>query len=149
MGLESGEDKQFNFGSARQLDIKKYLGDPDRERIRAWWRELGWLHRNPSIKGPSPLDVRFADGQMLAFTRGQNGDFFVLLNFGGWSGYKSLAELNLPWGEYRELYNSTWPVFKIHAEREGEHTNGGRSARLHGGHALHIPDYGAVILEKV
>jgi 1,4-alpha-glucan branching enzyme len=149
MGLESGEHKQFKFGSDEQLDIDEYLANPDRRRIRAWWRELGWLHRNPNIKGPSPLDVCFADGQMLAFTRGQNGDFFVLLNFGGWSGRKSLAQLNLPWGEYRELYNSTWPVFAIPPEHEGEHTNGGRSARLHGGHTLHIPDYGVVILEKI
>lgn len=149
MGAESGEHKQFQFGSDEQLDIDLYLTDPDRQRIRGWWRELGWLRRNPSIKGPAPLEVRFAAEQMLAFTRGQNGDFFVVLNFGGWSGHKSLASLHLPWGEYRELFNSTWPAFAVHSEDEGEHTNGGRHARLHGGHALNIPDYGAVVLEKV
>jgi hypothetical protein len=66
-----------------------------------------------------------------------------LLNFGGWSGHKNLGQLNLPWGEYRELWNSTWPAFAIEAEREGEHTNGGRDARLDRGDWLHIPDYGA------
>ena len=149
MGAESGEDRQFGFGSDEKLDVNEYLSNQDRNRIRAWWRELGELHRDSRIQGPSPLDVRFAEEQILAFTRGQNGDFFVVLNFGGWSGYKSLAEMNLPWGEYRELWNSSWPAFAIHAEAEGEHTNGGHDARLGPGHALHIPDYGSVILQKI
>ena len=148
MGAESGEDKQFSFGSDEKLDIEEYVANADRGRIRAWWRELGWLRRDQRIQGPSPIDVRFAEEQLLAFTRGENGDYFVVLNFGGWSGYKNLAELNLTCGQYRELWNSTWPAFAIHAEHEGEHSNGGRDARLHGGHALNIPDYGAVILQK-
>jgi 1,4-alpha-glucan branching enzyme len=149
MGAEAGEDKQFGFGSEQQLDLNEYLQHADRVRIRAWWRELCWLHRNPAIQGPSPLRVCFADGQILAFTRGQGDDFYILLNFGGWAGHRSLSELNLPLGEYRELWNSTWPAFSIQAEDEGEHTNGGRHARLHRHHALHVPDYGAVILQKV
>ena len=69
------------------------------------------------------------------------------MNFGGWAGGKSLAELNLPNRRYRELWNSTWPAFSV--ENENEHTNGGRRAVLHRGHGLHIPDYGVVILERV
>jgi hypothetical protein len=56
--------------------------------------------------------------------------------------------LNLPGGEYRELWNSTWPAFAIVAEHEGEHTNGGRDARLQRHDGLHLPDYGAVILQR-
>jgi hypothetical protein len=73
----------------------------------------------------------------------------VLLNFGGWSGKKRLSELNLGEGVYRELWNSTWPAFAIACEDEGEHTNGGREARLHRGSELEIPDYGAIVLERV
>ena len=40
-------------------------------------------------------------------------------------------------------------VCAIQSEQEDEHTNGGHDARLSGNHWLHIPDYGAVILEKV
>ena len=149
MGAESGEDKQFEFGRPTQLDLNEYLANDDRGRIRAWWRELGRLRRDPSIKGPSPLNVRLAEDQLLTFTRGQGDNFYVLLNFGGWSGHRSLAGLNLPFGEYRELWNSTWPAFAIHAENEGEHTNGGRNARLHRNNSLHVPDYGAVILQRV
>ncbi len=149
MGCESGEHRQFHFGASKQLDLDEYLSNRDRGRIRAWWRELARLHRDPSIQGPSPLRVCLAEEQLLAFTRGGNDDFFVLLNFGGWSGRRSLASLNLPWGEYRELWNSTWPAFAIEAEHEGEHANGGRSARLHRHHDLNVPDYGAVVLHRV
>jgi 1,4-alpha-glucan branching enzyme len=149
MGAESGEDRQFAFGSSEALDLDFYQSDPDRSRIRAWWREVAYLHRNPSIQGPSPIDVAFAEQQTLAFTRGARGDYFVLLNFGGWSGRINLGVLNLPWGTYRELWNSTWPAFAIASEGEGEHTNGGRDARLNRSQDLNIPDYGAVVLERV
>jgi 1,4-alpha-glucan branching enzyme len=149
MGAESGEDRQFTFGGSTRLDLDGYVADPDRTRLRAWWRELCWLHRNPGIQGPAPLDVRFAEGQLLGFTRGGNGDFFVLLNFGGWSGWHNLGHLNLPHGAYRELWNSTWPAFAIAGEHEDEHTNGGRETRLSRSDWLHVPDYGAVVLERV
>jgi hypothetical protein len=45
------------------------------------------------------------------------------------------------------LWNSTWPVFAV--EGEGEHTNGGRDARLHRGSWLQVLDYGVVILERI
>ncbi|MGX9728439.1 MAG: alpha amylase C-terminal domain-containing protein [Candidatus Electronema sp. VV] len=83
---------------------------------------------------------------MLAFTRGEANDLFILLNFSGWSGWRSLAELNLPDGQYKELVNSTWGDYQV--EWEGEHSNGGWDAWLNRGGSLHIPDYGAVVLEK-
>jgi 1,4-alpha-glucan branching enzyme len=150
MGAESGEDQRFEFGSARALDLDRYQSEPDRGRIRGFWRALGEARRNnPCIEGPSPLSVRFAEGQLLAFARGDSEDYFVLLNFGGWSGKKRLSELNLGAGVYRELWNSTWPAFAIACEDEGEHSNGGREARLHRGSELEIPDYGAIVLERV
>jgi 1,4-alpha-glucan branching enzyme len=149
MGAESGEDRQFQFGSAKTLDLNEYLSNSDRGRIRAWWRELCWLRRDPSIQGPAALKVCLAEDQLLAFTRGSNDDFYVLLNFGGWSGHRELSSLQLPFGTYRELWNSTWPAFAIRAEHEGEHTNGGRQARLGRHNWLNVPDYGAIILQRV
>jgi 1,4-alpha-glucan branching enzyme len=148
MGAESGEDQQFAFGSTDSLNLDEYLANPDRSRIRAWWRELGRLRRDPSIKGPSPSRVAYVGDQILVFTRGQRDDFVILLNFGGWSGSQKMSELNMPSGEYRELWNSTWPAFAIHAEHENEHTNGGRDARLTRDHRINVPDYGVVILQK-
>ncbi|HUG20819.1 MAG TPA: alpha-amylase family glycosyl hydrolase, partial [Planctomycetaceae bacterium] len=149
MGGESGEDRQFHVGGSDPLDLAEYLSNPDRGHIRAWWRDLCHLRRNPSIQGPAPLRVVLAESQLLAFTRGVANDFYILLNFGGWSGERSLESLNLPWGRYRELYNSTWPAFAIQAEHEDEHSNGGRDARLQRNHQLNVPDYGVVILERV
>jgi hypothetical protein len=57
--------------------------------------------------------------------------------------------LNLPHATYRELWNSTWPVFAVHGEAEDEHTNGGRDAHLDQSRHLHLPDHRAVILERV
>lgn len=57
--------------------------------------------------------------------------------------------LNLPGGTYRELWNTTWPAFAVASESEGEHTNGGRDARLDRGMALEVPDYGAFVIERI
>jgi 1,4-alpha-glucan branching enzyme len=146
MGAEVGEHRQFKFGNDEVLDLSRYERTTHYKKVRAWWSALCHTHRNNAIKGPARLDVRFADGQLLAFSRGQGDDFFVVLNFGGWAGWKSLAELNLPHRRYRELWNSTWPAFAV--EGEDEHTNGGRGAHLDRGNWLHIPNYGAVILER-
>jgi hypothetical protein len=146
MGGESGEHRQFFNGSPDTLDLDGYLVDSGRNRIRAWFNSLLELRSNSNVRGPSPLAVLYAQEQQLGFVRGQRGEYYILANFGGWSGWKSLAELNLPEGVYRELWNSTWPAFAV--EGEDEHTNGGRTARLHRGNGLQIPDYGVVILER-
>lgn len=146
MGGESGEHRQFLNASRDPLDLEEYLSDDGRGRIRAWFNALLDLRADDNIKGPSPLTVVYAQDQQLAFTRGQRGEYFVLVNFGGWSGWKSLGDLNLPHGTYRELWNSTWPTFVV--EHEDEHGNGGRDASLERGSWVHVPDYGAVILQR-
>jgi 1,4-alpha-glucan branching enzyme len=146
MGEESAEWRQFRNDV---LDLDFHLGDAARGKVRGWWKTLCELRRNSSsLRGPAPLDIRYAQNQMLGFTRGQAADYYVLLNFGGWSGYKSLTELNLPDGTYRERLNSTWPAFSSEGESEDEHTNGGGDARLDRGRWLHVPDYGVVVLER-
>jgi 1,4-alpha-glucan branching enzyme len=147
MGAESGEFRQFRFGSSDVLDLTAYQQTPPRRHVRQWWHTLCQLRRSESIKGPARLEVRYAEDQLLAFSRGLGDDYFVVLNFGGWAGWMPLAALNLPNRRYRELWNSTWPAFAV--EGEDEHTNGGRDAHLHRGHSLHVPDYGVVILERM
>ena len=148
LGAEAGEDKQFEFGSSATLDLDGYLADSDRGRIRAWWRVHGDLRRTrPAIKGPAPIDVRFADGQLLAISRGQRGDYFVVLNFGGGPDFTTLAisicltELTASSGtrpgRRLRFLAKTRASTPMAARRSGAH------------HALHVPDYGAVILERV
>jgi 1,4-alpha-glucan branching enzyme len=148
MGAEAGEAAQFSFHGEAPLDLDGYLADETRGRVRAWWKVLCDLRRgNPTIQGPSPIAVHHAENDMLAFSRGEGQEFFVVLNFGPWSGWRPLAALNLPEWSYRELWNSTWPAFAV--ESEDEHANGGRDARLHRGAWLHVPDYGCLVLERV
>ena len=149
MGAEAGEDAQFTQGSTETLKLDRYVSDENKKKVRDWWKEMLKLRRSPVITGPSPLDVKYAQEQMLGFTRGNRGDIYALLNFGGWAGWKPLTELNLPDGTYCELWNSTWPAFAIQAEDENEHMNWGREARLKRGNWLHIPDYGVVVLSRV
>jgi 1,4-alpha-glucan branching enzyme len=147
MGAEVGEHQQFFNGSATALDLDHYLNDTHSRRLRDWTNALLGLRGNENVKGPSPLRVVHAAEQKLALTRGMASEYFFLLNFGGWAGWQSLADLGLPDGVYRELWNSTWPAFQV--EGEDEHGSGGRDAHLHRGGAVHVPDYGAVVLERI
>jgi 1,4-alpha-glucan branching enzyme len=149
MGCESGEWRQFDKDKPDPLPLDDYEASDSAERLRAWWRKLVEIRRgNARIEGPAPLTIHFAQERMLAFSRGNGSEFFVVLNFGNWSGQRSLAELNLPWGEYKELLNSTWGDYRIGVENEDEHPNGGWDARLRREYTLNIPDYGVVILER-
>ncbi|WP_417909943.1 alpha-amylase family glycosyl hydrolase [Candidatus Electronema sp. PJ] len=147
MGAETGEWRQFHKDGEQALDLNHYEQDGAACCLRNWWNRLSEIRRgNPRLEGPSPLRVNFAQQGMLAFTRGEANDLFILLNFSGWSGWRSLAELNLPDGEYKELLNSTWGDYRV--EWEDEHSNGGWDAHMHRGDWLNIPDYGVVMLEK-
>ncbi len=149
MGCESGEWRQFDKDSSAPLPLDVYESAEWAKQLRAWWRKLVEIRRgNRRIEGPAPIDVHFAQYGLLAFSRGEGREFFVVLNFSNWSGQCSLAELNLPWGEYKELLNSTWGDYRITAENEDEHSNGGWDARLRREYTLNIPDYGVVVLER-
>ena len=115
--------------------------------MRNWWNRLTEIRRdNSRLEGPAPLRVTFAQEGMLAFTRGEGNDLFILLNFSPWAGWRSLMDLNLPDGDCKELLNSTWGSYRV--EGEDEHSNGGWDTHLYQGQWLHIPDYGVVVLER-
>ena len=145
MGAEAGEHRQFLFNRNDALDLEHYGSDEQAQHVRAWWRALTDLRRhNSRIQGPSPLGVEYASDELLVFSRGAANDYVVVANFGEWSGWKPLAELNLPEGRYVERLNSTWNQFQV--EHEDEHANGGR--HLGRNDWLHVPDYGVVVLER-
>lgn len=150
MGGEAGETRQFAKDRLDTLPLAAYRSDVNQRQVLAWFQILCGLRRNDNrIQGPSPINVWLMDGNLLAFSRGEAQEFFVLLNFGGWSGSRGLASLNLPDSTYCELWNSTWPAFAVPGEWENEHTNWGRDARLRRDNSLNIPDYGVVILQRV
>lgn len=149
MGAESGEWLQFSKNGDATLELDRYEQDENARRIRNWWNKLSELRRgNPRIQGPASVRVNFAQDRMLAISRGDGNDIFVVMNFGDWSGWRSLADLNLPDSSYKELLNSTWGDYRVEAEHEEERSNGGWDARLDRGSWLNIPPYGVVVLEK-
>ncbi|MCL6589580.1 MAG: alpha amylase C-terminal domain-containing protein [Firmicutes bacterium] len=148
MGEEAGETAQFPFNSQTSLDLERYEQNPALNKVREWWKTLIKLRKNnPAIQGPAPLEVHYVEGLVLGFSRGEGKDYYIVCNFGPWPVTRSLRQMNLYDGVYHELLNSTWPAFQV--ENEDEHTNGGREARLYPDGNLTIPDYGAVILEKI
>ena len=148
MGAEVGEVRQFRNDLADTLDLDAYANDLAPRRVRDWTNVLLTLRRdNPNLQGPSPIDVRFAQDGQLAFTRGQRGDYFVVVNFTDAPTRRNLSDMNLPEALYRELWNSSWPAFQV--EWEVEHTNGGRDARLGRWTWLNVPNNGAIVLERV
>jgi 1,4-alpha-glucan branching enzyme len=149
MGAEAGEWRQFAKDGDGTLDLDRYEQDASARQLRNWWRDLCRLRRgNSRIEGPSPLRIHYVDQNLLALSRGDTSDVFVLLNFGSWSGWRSLGELDLPGGEYKELLNSTWGDYRLASESEDEHSNGGWDARLNRDSWLNVPDYGVVVLER-
>jgi 1,4-alpha-glucan branching enzyme len=147
MGAESGEWRQFKQNTNDTLDLDAYEQDSNASRVRAWWNKLCELRRgNNRIEGPSPVRIHYAQDGVLAFSRGDGADWFVVLNFSNRGGERSLAALNLPFGEYKELLNSTWGSYRV--EGEDEHANGGWNARLRREYNLNVPDFGAVVLER-
>jgi 1,4-alpha-glucan branching enzyme len=145
MGEESGETGQFYQNSEEPLDLNHYEHDINKQRVRDWWKTLLNLRRgNPVIQGPSPLDVHYVDGSVIAFSRGDGKNYFVVLNFGDKEISQNLGVMNLPEGGYQELWNSTYPAFQV--EWENEFRNWGT---LHRDNSINIPDNGAVVLERV
>jgi 1,4-alpha-glucan branching enzyme len=147
MGAESGECRQFQQNSNDALDLDAYERDVAASRVRAWWNKLCELRRgNNRIEGPASVRVHYAQDGMVAFSRGEGAEWFVVLNWSDRGGERSLAALNLPGGEYKELLNSSWGSYQV--EWEDEHPNGGWDARLRREYNVNVPDYGAVILER-
>lgn len=149
MGAESGEWRQFTKDGDEPLDLDAYEADESARRLRAFWRDLCRLRRgNEKLQGPAPLAVHYVDEGLLVFSRGASAELFVVASFGPSPVARSLAELNLPSGDYKELLNSSWTDYRIVAEHEQQRDNGGWSARLRREHWLQVPDYGVVVLER-
>ena len=149
MGAESGEWRQFSKDGNATLDLDQYQHDAAAGQLRRWWRRLCELRRgNDRLQGPSPLRVRYAQDRVLGFSRGDTDDLYAIINFGDWHGWRPLGDFNLPDGDYKELLNSTWGDYRVDAEGEDEHGNGGWGAHLNRDSWVNVPDYGVVLLER-
>jgi hypothetical protein len=78
---------------------------------------------------------------------GSNQRLFAVVTFGTPNQQQDSSWLGLPGGApYKEIFNSSWPVFQV--EFEQEQTNGGYNAQIYSGRVINLPWIGAVVLER-
>jgi hypothetical protein len=99
------------------------------------------------LQGNANYQVVQTGNRTIAFTCGSNQSLFVVVTFGTPNQQQDSSWLGLPGGSaYKEIFNSSWPVFQV--EFEPERTNGGYDARITSGRILNLPFTGAVVLQR-
>jgi hypothetical protein len=84
----------------------------------------------------------------VAFTCGAAQCLFAVVTFGTQNQQQNSGWLGLPTGSaYKEIFNSSWPVFQV--EFEPEQTNGGYTAQISSGQIINLPYIGAVVLQRI
>ena len=154
MGQEAGETAPFSFDSgAPALNPQLYDLSPgsatDSTRVLAWFRQIMGLRNDPAqgLQGNANYQVVSTGARTVAFTCGAGQCLFVVVTFGTANQQQDSSWLGLPGGSaYKEIFNSSWPVFQV--EFEPEHTNGGYDARINSGQILNLPYMGAVVLQR-
>jgi 1,4-alpha-glucan branching enzyme len=154
MGQETGETRPFSFDSSapalnpQDADLPP-ASATDSTRVLAWFRQLMGLRNDASqgLQGDSNYQVVQTGNRTIAYTCGRDQSLFVVVTFGTPDQQQDSSRLGLPSGSaYKEIFNSSWPVFQV--EFEPEHTNGGYDARIHSGQILQLPFTGAVVLQR-
>lgn len=148
MGEEAGEDEPFYFGLETYLRLNDYedLGN-EMNHIYAWFRDLMGLRNNPNnhLRGDDDQSVGIGR-KTIAFTRGW-GRFFIICTFGTPDTQQNVGWLGLPPSTaYKEIFNSSWPVYQVNSEPEA--TNGNYNAQIYSGHIINLPYIGAIVLER-
>ena len=142
MGQEIGETDPFSFPDFNEVinpqNCEFPVGGPtDQTRILAWFRQLMGLRNDPSkgLRGNSNYQVVATANRTVAYSCGINQCLFTVVTFGTPDQQQDSSWLGLPPGSaYKEIFNSSWPVFQV--EFEQEHTNGGYDAQIISGQIL-------------
>ena len=154
MGQEIGETAPFSFPDNEEFinpqNCEFPAGGPtDQTRILAWFRQLMGLRNDPSqgLRGDANYQVVATGNLTVAYTCGAGQKLFTVVTFGTPNQQQDSSWLGLPSGAaYKEIFNSSWPVFQV--EFEQEHTNGGYDAQIYSGQILNLPYVGAVVLQR-
>jgi 1,4-alpha-glucan branching enzyme len=154
MGEEVGETRFFSFDNEGPVTNPQLHDLPagmatDNTRILAWFRSLLGLRNDPAkgLRGNDNSQVVRTGRRTVAFTCGSGQRLFVVVTFGTENQQQDSSWLGLPGGSaYKEIFNSSWPVFQV--EFEQERTNGGYDAQIGSGQLLNLPRIGAVVLER-
>jgi 1,4-alpha-glucan branching enzyme len=155
MGQEVGETIPFAFDSASPaLNPQRYTQPPGKDnnnsRVLSWFCQLMGLRNDPNqgLQGDYNYQTVAVGHRTVAFACGLQQSLFVVVTFGTADQQQDSSWLGLPpQGEYKEIFNSSWPVFQV--EFEEEKTNGGYDARIRSGKVLNLPHIGAIVLQRV
>jgi 1,4-alpha-glucan branching enzyme len=152
MGQEAGEWIQFGQkGNApdgkswwdHRLNLNDYEKNPLRQKVLNWFKRILEI-RKMDLTGFAWGDIEVThihnDNGIICFTR-NNKKYVIILNFKEqtWFDY----HINIT-GFYKELANTSWPAFNFSNTREATRY-GDYHYQIN---TVHIPAYGAVILEK-
>lgn len=154
MGQEVGETVAFSFTNNDQwINPQAYDVAPGsaniNARILAWFRQLMGLRNDPSkgLQGDPNYQMVATGNRTEAFVCGSGKRLFAVITFGTANQQQDSSWLGLPSGvAYKEIFNSSWPVFQV--EFEQEHSNGGYDAQIYSGSILNLPYIGAIVLER-
>ena len=153
MGQEYGETLPFLFDSSAPALNPQIYDRPSapvvNARVLAWFRQLMGLRNDPAqgLQGNANYQLVQIGDRTVAFTCGAAQCLFVVVTFGTRNQRQDSSWLGLPAGSsYKEIFNSSWPVFAV--EFETEQTNGGYEARIATGQVLNLPYIGAVVLQR-
>jgi 1,4-alpha-glucan branching enzyme len=155
MGQEVGETQSFSFDNDGlvvnpQNDDLPPATAMDNTRVLAWFRLLMGLRNDAAqgLRGEANYQVVKTGHRTVAFTCGAGQSLFVVVTFGTADNQQNSSWLGLPGGlAYKEVFNSSWPVFQV--EFEQEQSNGGYSAQIYSGQILNLPSIGAVVLQRI
>jgi 1,4-alpha-glucan branching enzyme len=151
MGQEVAETQGFSFPDNTQfLNPQNHVGaGTDRTRVLAWFSQIIGLRNDPSkgLQGNSNYEVVATGYRTIAFTCGQGQCLFVVATFGTSNQQQNSGWLGLPAGApYKEIFNSSWPVFQC--AFENENSNGGYNGQIYSGQIINLPFMGAVVFER-
>jgi 1,4-alpha-glucan branching enzyme len=150
MGQEGGEVTPFSFdSSALPLDPQNYLAQAGTNlNVLNWFRSVMGLRNDPAqgLQGESNYQTVATGDRTIAFGCGAGQQLFVVVTFGTANSQQDSGWLGLPPGKYKEILNSSWPVFQVSSEQE--QMNGGYDARISAGQNLNLPYVGAVVLQR-
>ena len=154
MGQEIADTRYFSFDNGGLTIDPQGCALPaaagrDQAKVLAWFKAIMGL-RNDSgkgLQGDANLQVVRTGRSTLALAGGAYGNrIFSVVTFGTPDTQQNSGWLGLPSGlEYKEILNSSWPVFSTGLESNA--TNGGYDARISSGQILNLPWIGVVVLE--
>lgn len=144
MGQEGGETTQFHIDWwDDRLPLDSYETNAGQQKILSWYQKMNEIRGNDLTDfatGDSYITHIHNNNGVAAFTR-NNGEYLIVLNFKGttWTDYDVGVT-----GYYKEVANTSWSQYNL----DNVPVASRGSVNAYNISTVHIPAYGAVVLQK-